>query len=226
MDLLTLIFLFIAVVIFLRLRNVLGTRTGHEKPPQANKWPKHLKPVPVNKETDIIEGEVLPAASKSTEARLKGVDAGSPLASSLKFISDADPVFSVEKFLAGAELAYEMIVTAFAKGERDVLRKLLSKDVFDTFNQDIAEREGRGESAELHFIGLNKAEITEAELKGQTARISVAFVAKLVQATRSRQGEVIEGDATQVTQVSDHWTFERNVNSKDPNWVLVDTDGQ
>lgn len=228
MDFMTLIFLAVAVIIFFRLRSVLGTRTGHERDPLDKKWPVVIKEI--KKPADWKkEGEktLLPSSvfSSPPDDRPEGVETGSALASSLKLISGADPKFSAPHFLSGALTAYELIVTAFAKGGREKLRPLLSAEIYETFNEEISEREKKGETVDFHFIGITKAEMIEAALKGEVAQIGVRFISKLVQATRDAKGEVIEGDATAATEVSDIWTFERKTSSRDPNWKLVATDG-
>ena len=226
MDLLTLIFLILAAIIFFRLRNVLGQRTGHERDPLQKKAPVVIKSIKKPASWEKDDKAPLPVSPKSAPAedRLQGVEAGTALASSLKFISDADPAFHAQKFLQGAKIAYEQMVTAFAKGDRDKLRPLVATEMFETFDEEITEREQKNETVDFHFIGVAKAEMTEAVLKGDIAQISVRFVSKLVQATRNAKGEVIEGDATAVAEVSDVWTFERKTTARNPNWKLIATE--
>ena len=139
-------------------------------------------------------------------------------------IVGADPSFDGKHFIAGARAAYEMIVTAFAEGDRRQLRNLLSREVFDGFDAAITEREGRGETAETRFVSIDGSTITAAELRARTAQITIRFVSKLVSATRDRSGNVIEGNAEKVTDVTDVWTFARDVSSRDPNWKVVATE--
>jgi predicted lipid-binding transport protein (Tim44 family) len=228
MDFMTLVFLVVAVIIFFRLRSVLGTRTGHERDRLEKKWPviiKNIKKPAGWKEESKKPLPLPPAFNAARDDRLEGVETGTALASSLKLISGLDPKFSAPQFLSGARAAYELIITAFAKGDREKLRPLLSAEIFETFDQEISEREQKGETVDFHFIGIVRAEMTEAALKGEVAQIGVRFVSKLVQATRNGKGEVVEGDATAATEVSDSWTFERKTSSRDPNWKLVATDG-
>ena len=226
MDFITLIFLVVAVIIFFRLRSVLGSRTGHERNPLEQKWPVTIKNI--KKPERDLEGEkkaLSPAKSETTfDNRLEGVETGTPLAASLKTIADADPSFRVSHFLKGACAAYELIVTAFAKSDQAKLRPLLSAEMLANFDAEIAAREKKNESVDFHFIGLTKAEIKEAVLKNGVAQIGVFFRAKLVQATRNAKGEVVEGDATAVDEISDIWTFERRLSSRDPNWKLVEVE--
>lgn len=226
MDYLTLIFFVVAVLIFLRLRNLLGQRNGTERPPQERQWPVNLKPAEKQAGWSKAEKKQLDASAPvktdmPAENRLEGVKPGSPAATPLQSLIDADPAFRVPHFLHGAKIAYEMIVTAFAKGDRTALRKLLASEIYETFEQDIMAREKRGETVELHFVGIDKADIAEAALEDDHAQITVYFVSKLVQVTRGKTGEIIEGDATNVTEVSDRWTFERKIASADPNWKLA-----
>ncbi len=118
-----------------------------------------------------------------------------------------------------------MIVTAFAEGDRKALKQLLSRDVFDGFVTAITERETSGETIEFKFVGIDKAEITAAALKGPTAQITVRFLSKLVSATRDKAGAVVDGDPTHVGDVTDVWTFRaRDPLPHDPNWKLVATE--
>lgn len=238
MDLLTLIFLAIAVAIFLRLRSVFGQRTGHERrrddatlqarplPLLENRAAKKSTPADWLKPAKAENAESAKPEPVSIADRLKGIAPDTPLAAALKLISSADPKFDVPSFLRGAKTAYEMILTAFAEGDRPTLRKLVSSEVLDNFEHEIAMREKAGEKIDSHFVGIDKAELTQAALKNQTAQITVRFISKLVQAKRNRAGEVIEGDPSKVSEVTDVWTFERDVGSSNPNWRLVATEGQ
>ena len=226
MDFTTLVFLVVAVIIFWRLRSVLGSRTGFERSLMERKWPVMVKEVKkpeqwLDKERKIL---AMPQLESPGENRLEGISSGSPLAAALKAISAADTNFNVPHFLQGAKVAYELIVTAFAKGERDKLQLLLAAEIFANFEKEISEREKRNEKVEFHFVGITRAEITKAELKNDIAQIGVLFWAKLVQATRNAKGEVIEGDAVTINEVSDSWTFERKVSATDPNWKLAEVE--
>jgi predicted lipid-binding transport protein (Tim44 family) len=117
-----------------------------------------------------------------------------------------------------------MIVTAFAEGDRRQLRNLLSREVFDGFDHAIGEREGRGETSETRFVSIDSATITGAEVRQRSAQVTVRFVSQLVSVTRNRSGEVIDGNAEKVTDVTDVWTFAREASSRDPNWKLVATE--
>src|SRR5690606_21159204 len=153
---------------------------------------------------------------------------GTPMAQALDEIARAEPTFDASGFVEGAQAAYEMIVTAFAQGDRRTLKDLLSKEVYDGFERAIAEREQRGEKVETTFVSVDKAEITGAETQGdpqgKTAQLSLRFVSKLITVTRDANDVVVDGSPEAVVDVTDVWTFERTLGSRDPNWKLVATD--
>lgn len=228
-DIYTIIIIVLAVFIFLRLRSVLGTRTGNERPPQDYApRPQPEAPrdnvTPLPQRTPEPQG---PAASDDEPAadRWAGIaEPGSPVARGLDDIAKAEGGFDAREFLGGAKAAYEMIVTAFATGDRKTLKPLLAKEVFDSFSAAIGEREQRGETVESSFVSIEKAEMTGAEVVGRTAQITVRFVSKLITATRDRDGHVIDGSPTEIADLIDVWTFAREVPSRDPNWRLVSTE--
>jgi predicted lipid-binding transport protein (Tim44 family) len=117
-----------------------------------------------------------------------------------------------------------MIVTAYAEGDRRTLRNLLAREVYDGFDAAIRERETRGETAETRFVSIDRSDITAAELRGSNAQITVRFVSQLVSVARDRSGNVIDGSPDKVTDVTDVWTFARDLSSRDPNWKLVATE--
>ena len=125
--------------------------------------------------------------------------------------------------MEGAKAAYEMIVTAFAQGDRKTLRNLLEKEVYDGFEKAIGEREAAGRRVDFTFVGLPRIEISEAELDKRNASVTIRFHAEVVSATRDKDGTLIEGNADQVTTIADEWTFARSPKSRDPNWKLVAT---
>jgi predicted lipid-binding transport protein (Tim44 family) len=220
------------VFIFLRLRSVLGQRTGRERPPYDPYARRDAVRSPVtDKVVTLPPRPAEPAAVRSAEVppvaadRWKGVaETGSSTAAGLDAIVSADPNFDVQHFISGARTAYEMVVTAFAEGDRRQLRSLLSREVFDGFDSAIGERERRGETAETRFVSIDGATVTGAELRSRIAQITMRFVSKLISATRDGSGAVIEGNAEKVTDVTDVWTFARDVSSRDPNWKVVATE--
>jgi predicted lipid-binding transport protein (Tim44 family) len=235
-DIYTIIFLALAVFIFLRLRSVLGQRTGRERPPydpfsgrdgvrgSANANDKVVT-LPPRGDAAARPAEVAAEPAAAVGERLKGIAVpGSAVASGLQAIAEADSSFDPQHFLAGARAAYEMIVTAFAEGDRRSLRNLLSKEVFEGFDAAIRDRESRGETAETKFVSIDTAEISSAELRGRIAQVTLRFVSQLISVTRDRTGAVVDGSDEKVTEVTDVWTFARDVSSRDPNWKLVATE--
>lgn len=230
-DLYTIIFLALAVFIFLRLRSVLGQRTGRERPPydpysarDAVRGSAGDKVVTLPPRT-IEQQPAKPAEPVEPVDRWKGIaPAGSAVAAGLDAIVAADKTFDPRHFLTGARAAYEMIVVAFAQGDRRTLREWLSKEVYDSFDTVIREREGRGETAETRFVSLDATEVASADLRGRTAQVTVRFVSQLLTVTRDKSGNVTDGDAEKVVDVTDVWTFARDVTSRDPNWKLVATE--
>ncbi len=235
-DIFTIMFLVLAVVIILKLRSVLGRRTTDdearidrnralERARAAGKTAPNDKVVAMpRRERADQPGEATTGASAAEEERVRGF-AGSDqgLADGLLAIFRADHSFDPDGFVKGARQAYEMIVTAFAEGNRKALRNLLSKEVFDGFAGAISDREARGEIIDQSFVGINKADLLEAELKNGTAQVTVKFVSELISATRDRAGAVISGDTKKIKEVVDIWTFAREVASRDPNWRLIAT---
>jgi predicted lipid-binding transport protein (Tim44 family) len=230
-DIYTIIFLALAVFIFLRLRSVLGQRTGRERPPYdpyaarepARPAAEKVVALP-NRTPDTVQ---TPAAPVEPVERWKGIaEAGSPIAAGLDAIAAAAPDFDAQHFLTGARAAYEMIVNAYAEGDRRTLKNLLSREVFDGFEAAIIGREKRGETVESRFVSIDNAEITAAEVRNRSAHATVRFQSKLVSVTRDKDGNVIDGNAEKVTDVTDVWTFARDVSSRDPNWKLVATEAE
>ena len=227
----TIIFLALAVFIFLRLRSVLGRRTGRERPPYDPYSARDAVRSPANDKVVTLPARTAEAAPRPPEVppipgeRWKDIaEIGSAVASGLDAIVGVDSTFDAKHFITGARAAYEMVVTAFAAGDRRQLRGLLSREVYDGFDAHISERESRGETLETKFISIDSSAITAAELRNRTAQITVRFVSKLVSATRDRSGAVIDGNAEKVTDVTDVWTFARDVSSRDPNWKVVATE--
>jgi predicted lipid-binding transport protein (Tim44 family) len=232
-DIYTIIFLALAVFIFLRLRSVLGQRTGRERPPydpysarDAVRSPAADKKVVALPQRGPEAGPRPAETAIPAAERWKDVaESGSPVAAGLDAIAAVDSSFDAQHFITGARAAYEMIVTAFANGDRRQLRSLLSREVYDGFDAAITERERRSETAETRFVSVDASTITAAELRNRTtAQITVRFVSKLISATRDRSGAVVDGNAEKVTDVTDVWTFSRDVSSRDPNWKVIATE--
>jgi predicted lipid-binding transport protein (Tim44 family) len=227
-DILTLLFAIVAVVVFLRLRSVLGRRTGEERPHFDPYTAPEANGNAVRDNVVTLQGEPLRAKEELDDEtfakRLKEVaPAGGLVAERLQSIARADRSFDPKHFLNGAKAAYEMIVTAFAAGERKLLKQFLSREVYDGFVAAIGERDKKGETIEFKFVGILNADILDAELAGKSVQITVRFVSELITATRNRAGEMVDGDMSQIREVTDVWTFARELASRDPNWKLVAT---
>jgi predicted lipid-binding transport protein (Tim44 family) len=235
-DIYTIIFLALAVFIFLRLRSVLGQRTGSERPPydraardvvQGGRTgepsrPENVVPMPG---TIIDQAPLAPTDPAPTSERWKGTaEPGSELARSLDGIAQQDSSFDPKHFIAGAKSAYEMIVMAFAQGDRRTLKDLLSPEVYESFEGAIRDREQRGERMERKFVGIEKAEIVGADMRGRVASLTVRFVSQMISVTRDKAGAIVDGSSESITDVTDVWTFSRDMGSRDPNWRLVSTD--
>ncbi|MBV6657528.1 MAG: Tim44 domain-containing protein [Devosiaceae bacterium] len=229
MDIYTLFFLAIAVVIFFRLRSVLGKRTGNERPP----FDPYTAREQVRDDADTGGDKVvtLPTARARMQDQMDPdeqiggvVKPGSAVETALKSLLSADPTFNAREFVDGARLAYEMIVTAFASGDKSALRPLLDQDVYAGFEAAIDERNAAGETVDFTFIGLDKSDITEAELAGSIAQITMRFKSQLISVTKDSDGRVIDGDPSEVTEMTDIWTFARDTSQSDPNWKLVATE--
>jgi len=235
-DPLNLLLMGLAVFILFRLRSVLGKRTGSERPP----FDPYSKPDQQQNDHNTANGQdnVIPLPNQTNQEPEpieqpgpggdvvidKVAPAGSALNSALKQILSVDRSFEPEPFLEGARGAYEMIVMAFADGDKKALKNLLSPEVYEGFVAAIEDSEKRGETIDSTFVGIDKAEIVEAALKGSTAQVTVKIHSQLISATRDKAGEIVDGDPAKVTEVVDIWTFARDTNSRDPNWKLVATE--
>ena len=230
MDIYTIIFLALAVFIFLRLRNVLGQRTGNERPP-FDRAARNVLHGAQDNNVVPIPGAVIDQAPPSPTAdvvaptdRWKGLtEPGTPLAQGLDAIAAQDSSFDPRHFLSGAKSAYEMIVLAFANGDRRALKDLLSADVYESFETVIRDREKHEQKTETRFVSIDKAELVGAEARDRAAQLTVRFVSQMITATRDKAGTIVDGSADKVADITDVWTFARDITSRDPNWKLVGT---
>jgi len=235
-DIYTIIFLALAVFIFVRLRSVLGQRTGRERPPYDPYSRDTARPpqspsdnvVPLPERNAANPGTPQPVDTDEDEPpgfRWEGVaPEGSAAAAALDEMARLEPDFDPRHFLSGAKAAYEMIVTAFANGDRRTLKDLLSKEVYDNFAASIAERESRGETMESRFVAISRSDLEQAVLQGTTAQLTVRFVSQIISVTRARDGSVVDGSPDTVVDVTDVWTFARELGTRNPNWKLVATE--
>lgn len=205
-------FAMVAAFLVLRLRSVLGRRTGNERPPQD--W---TKPGPAPADPD----NVIDLASARKPA-LDPLPEG-PAHAGLEAIRAADPSFSGQEFLSGARTAFAMIVEAFAAGEKTVLRPLLSDEVYRGFAEAIDNRSRAGEVLDTELISVRGTELVEARMDGSVAHVTVRFRSEQVNLVKDVEGRILEGDPDRVTDVIDEWTFARDTKSPDPNWQLVAT---
>jgi predicted lipid-binding transport protein (Tim44 family) len=228
-DIYTIIFLALAVFIFLRLRNVLGQRTGGERPP----YDRAARNVAQGPQDNVvpIPGAVLDQAPLAPTAevtpptdRWKGLtEPGTPLAQGLDAIAAQDSSFDPRHFISGARSAYEMIVLAFANGDRRALKDLLSSEVYDSFEAVIKDREKREQKTETRFVSIDKADLVGAESREKSAQLTIRFVSQMISVTRDKAGTIVDGNPDKVTDITDVWTFARDTTSRDPNWKLVGT---
>lgn len=213
------IIVLLGIVIFLviRLKNVLGTREGFEKPPVGmpgvSEGPSKKQP-----QFEVVEGGLDRDISDHVEE-------DSPTAEALAQMKGIDPSFGVGDFLEGARGAYEWILMAFEKGDLGEVRDFLAPEVHDGFLDVIEERERQGLSIEANFVGVREITLVGATYNEATGEgeVSVKFVAELTSVVKNAAGEIVEGDATQIKRQRDVWTFGRIMGSDDPNWQLVAT---
>jgi len=202
----------IAVFLFLRLKSVLGTREGFEKPrmqPKTDSPKREFKVIDGGEDKDITDN----------------VEKNSKSANALKIIKEKDENFTVNEFLSGARSAYEWILMSFEKNEMDDIRDLLSEEVAEAFDSVVEQRVSQGLTIEAEFIGVREMKLVDADynLKTDTAEIVVSFVGEITSVVKNASGEIIEGDSKKIKRQKDTWTFSKNIKSSDPNWLLVAT---
>lgn len=205
-------FAMVAAFLVLRLRSVLGRRTGAEK--QRPDPLRRDQPAPDRPGSDrVVELPRRPASG----------DAGTEAQAGLIQIQLADRGFDPGTFLTGARAAFEMIVAAFAAGNKDQLRSLLSEEVYRNFAGAIDARAKKGETLQTTLVGIKSVTIEEAELRDSVAYVTTKIVSEQVNVTRDKSGQVVDGDPSHTTEVTDLWTFSRDTRASDPNWTLVET---
>ena len=192
-----LILAIIAGIVLLRLRSVLGRRTGHEK---TDKTSYNYETPQTSQEEKVIPIEPKTAPSKRE-----------------------DGWFDNDDFLRGAANAYETIVTNFENGNKDALKSLLSDDVLNSFSSVIDERNSKNETVEFNFIGIEKSEIVHKDLKKNPMEVTVRFISEMITCIKNSKDEVISGSLNQVQKITDVWTFEKIKDKKSSNWLLAAT---
>ncbi len=205
----------IAGFLVLRLRSILGRRTGFERPPTQPHQAPGAPPV-----GPVIEGHADPVQPSGRAVP----DPGSPLGQMLARMKAIDRSFDPGGFLDGAEKAFRLIVAAFAAGDRPRLRGLVSDEVYRAFNEAITAREQAGHTQTTEIKDVPSATIEEADLRGTVAQATVRFVSDQVSLTKDSAGQPLAGTDA-VTEITDVWTFERDLSSQDPTWRLVSVRG-
>ncbi len=212
----------IAAFLVLRLRSILGRRTGFERPPEVRPPPgmelRRGSPADVALDSRVIEGEAEPVAASAAARSVP--DPAGLVGKTLARMREVDRQFDPQHFLQGAEAAFRIIVGAFAAGNRDALRPLLSKETYAAFDSAISGRETAGETQRSDIQSIEEAAIQEADLVGSIATIVVKFVSDQISLTLSHDGKPITGTDA-VTELTDLWTFERDLAVSDPAWRLV-----
>ena len=206
----------IAVFLILRLKNVLGTREGFEKPPVTDQTPSARS----GPAFEVIEGG--PDLDISDH-----VPEDSPSGKALAEMKRVEPSFGVSDFLQGARGAYEMIVMGYERGDLAEIQPFLADDVYESFVDGVAAREDQGLTIEATFIGVREMELIDAKMDETTkeAELTIRFVGELTSEVRNREGEIVEGSSKEIKRQKDTWVFARVMGSDDPNWLLVSTDG-
>jgi predicted lipid-binding transport protein (Tim44 family) len=215
------LFAMVAAFLVLRLRSVLGRRTGYERPPQAEPHPGGFDARGARTVDGVLDDGPAPAAGATTPVRRLPEPRG-PVGQALERIRAADRGFDPSRFLDGAEAAFRMIVAAFAAGDRQTLRSLLSDDTYRGFEQAITAREQAGETQRTEIRAIQDIAIEAAELRGAVADLTLRFVSDQVNMTTGRGGEVVTGSDA-VTEIVDLWTFQRDTSLADPTWRLAAT---
>lgn len=199
----------VAVFLLFKLKSVLGTKTGHEKPP---------RPV-------FGGGDDAEATPIQRQAEPEDIGADNPFADTFAQMRRVEPDFSPSDFVSGARQAYEMLLMAFENGDKDTLQKYLAPDVFKGFAAVIDARADEGLTVDARFVGLRKAEIAGVRFdpEDNVAEIDMAFVGELITVVRDTEHRVVEGDPNEVRREQDRWTFGRQLGAPDPNWLLIAT---
>jgi predicted lipid-binding transport protein (Tim44 family) len=223
----------LAAFVLFRLRSVLGKRTGHEErhDPFADEHAANDQDGPA-RDDDRDDGNVISlpgndrgpqAASADTATDEELMQSADTLPAGITRIKLADSSFDEVEFLRGGRAAFEMIVQAFASGDRDGLKPLLTPDLHRSFVTAIYEREKERETQETTIVTIRSSDIVEASLIGSMAKVTVEFITDQVKVTRDVDGAVVDGDPDRIETFTDLWTFERDISAKDPNWALVAT---
>jgi predicted lipid-binding transport protein (Tim44 family) len=233
-DASTIIFALLAIFVLWKLRSVLGTRGGPEKPQEKPLAPQNsfFKTSGATNDNKVVPlpgaaprpAPAAPPPPPVNPARWGSyAEPGSRVANGLDAIAAADPGFDLDQFIAGAKSAYEMIVAAFATSDRELLARLLDKDVYESFAAAIEARASRGESLMTKVVSIDKTGVFDAAARDATLQITLRFMTTLISATHDKDGKLIDGDPEKTVNMVDLWTFARPAGSRDPNWKLIAT---
>lgn len=211
-----------AAIILLRLRGTLGKDIGFRADSAAPS-----EPAPDGKTVEFYRQKAreLIEEIKAEEAEEDAALEEAGIADSVREIRKLDPGFTLRKFLSGANIAFEMVLESFAKGKKSILKGVASPSIYRVFSEEIDRRKKGDEHPETTLVSIKSSEVTDAQLKRKKARLTVRFLTEQINLVRNAAGEIIEGDPSNIEEVEDIWTFERDVTSPDPNWTLVATQG-
>jgi predicted lipid-binding transport protein (Tim44 family) len=238
LDITTLIFLALAVFVIWRLRSVLGQKTGFERPPERpseraandasarSNNPGTVQPESTGNVIRLPGNSSQPVQDQQQDAKERWkpfAEPGTSLHAGFEEIAAKETGFEPQAFLEGAKSAYETILAAFANGDRNTLKNLLNRDVFEGFEKVIAGREARGETVETTLVAIPQATFETIEVQGRVAQVTVRFLTRMITVTLDREGAVIEGSKDSIDDVTDIWTFVRTLGTRDPTWQLSAT---
>ena len=236
LDIISIIFLGVAVVIFLYLRSILGSRTGNEHQhydPFGSDKAENTSQRDVNQDHDNVVTMPDRREAEDTAHQTQEIDVSekikkfaqesSDLGDGLTQIANADQTFDPDQFMEGAEIAYEMIISSFSEGDKRTLKRLLAKDVYAGFSDAIDQREAQNQTMTTQFVGFEKVSMLEAGLEDKQAEITVKFKSSLIRYIQGQDGDIVEGDEKAIEKITDIWTFSRSVSGRDPNWKLIST---
>ena len=215
------LFAMIAAFLVLRLRSVLGKKTGHQRPPVDENANEDAR----SQNEKVVDMKIPSKGKKNVagETLDSDDDQDAILSAALDEIQFADNSFNPDEFLVGARSAFEMIVKAYADGDVDELRALLNDEVLEDFSIAIQDRDDAGQTLDFTLIGIKDARICDARMDARTAFVTIQFDTEQINITKDKDDNIVSGDSNRIEEVSDIWTFARNTHANDPNWTLVET---
>ena len=221
------LFAMIAAFLILRLRNVLGRRNGREGDFRDSFKPDATTDTDIDNDNDnvvqLTERNEQEAYDEEAAAIAVMANGDEALAAGITEVRAVDPTFNTEDFLVGARVAFEMVLGAYATGDRQTLENLLSPEVLGNFTRAIDDREEAGQVMEDTLVGIRRADIVEAYLTNGNTMVTVKFISEQVNVVRDAEGQIASGNPNEIADVIDFWTFARDTNSSDPNWALAAT---